>query len=100
MQNFNFYVKTFILNYRNNNSKWRTYRGILSNEEKVRKVGVEAKHREKNLCAALTLKDRLSLTRKIRSFRLVQTWVVFTSKIYSCGIDSKLVEAMEISRAF
>ncbi|XP_042738068.1 discoidin, CUB and LCCL domain-containing protein 1 isoform X2 [Lagopus leucura] len=35
MQNFNFYVKTFILNYRNNNSKWRTYRGILSNEEKV-----------------------------------------------------------------
>eukprot|EP00076_Gallus_gallus_P019524 XP_015139974.1 discoidin, CUB and LCCL domain-containing protein 1 isoform X2 [Gallus gallus] len=35
LQNFNFYVKTFILNYRNNNSKWRTYRGILSNEEKV-----------------------------------------------------------------
>ncbi|OXB61948.1 hypothetical protein ASZ78_013993 [Callipepla squamata] len=35
MQNFNFYVKTYILNYRNNNSKWRTYRGILSNEEKV-----------------------------------------------------------------
>ncbi|XP_032299185.1 discoidin, CUB and LCCL domain-containing protein 1 isoform X2 [Coturnix japonica] len=34
-QNFNFYVKTFTLNYRNNNSKWRTYRGILSNEEKV-----------------------------------------------------------------
>ncbi|XP_074844901.1 discoidin, CUB and LCCL domain-containing protein 1 isoform X2 [Carettochelys insculpta] len=32
---FNFYVKTFIMNYKNNNSKWRTYKGILSNEEKV-----------------------------------------------------------------
>ncbi|XP_067149909.1 discoidin, CUB and LCCL domain-containing protein 1 [Apteryx mantelli] len=35
MLNFDFYVKTFIMNYRNNNSKWRTYKGILSNEEKV-----------------------------------------------------------------
>ncbi|XP_064303476.1 discoidin, CUB and LCCL domain-containing protein 1 isoform X2 [Phalacrocorax carbo] len=33
--NFNFYVKTFTMNYKNNNSKWRTYKGILSNEEKV-----------------------------------------------------------------
>nr|XP_047921483.1 discoidin, CUB and LCCL domain-containing protein 1 isoform X4 [Anser cygnoides] len=33
--NFNFYVKTFIMNYKNNNSKWRTYKGILSNEEKI-----------------------------------------------------------------
>ncbi|XP_051471461.1 discoidin, CUB and LCCL domain-containing protein 1 isoform X3 [Apus apus] len=35
MLNFNFYVKTFKINYKNNNSKWRTYKGILSNEEKV-----------------------------------------------------------------
>uniref|UniRef100_A0A8C6Z8G9 Discoidin, CUB and LCCL domain containing 1 n=1 Tax=Nothoprocta perdicaria TaxID=30464 RepID=A0A8C6Z8G9_NOTPE len=35
MLNFDFYVKTFIMNYRNNNSKWRPYKGILSNEEKV-----------------------------------------------------------------
>ncbi|XP_030412039.1 discoidin, CUB and LCCL domain-containing protein 1 isoform X1 [Gopherus evgoodei] len=35
MLKFNFYVKTFILNYKNNNSKWRTYKGILNNEEKV-----------------------------------------------------------------
>ncbi|KAG6935757.1 discoidin, CUB and LCCL domain containing 1 [Chelydra serpentina] len=35
MLKFNFYVKTFIMNYKNNNSKWRTYKGILSNEEKV-----------------------------------------------------------------
>ncbi|NXA42086.1 DCBD1 protein, partial [Eudromia elegans] len=35
MLNFDFYVKTFIMNYRNNNSKWRPYRGILSSEEKV-----------------------------------------------------------------
>ncbi|KFP65696.1 Discoidin, CUB and LCCL domain-containing protein 1, partial [Cariama cristata] len=34
--NFNFYVKTFTMNYKNSNSKWRTYKGILSNEEKVR----------------------------------------------------------------
>ncbi|XP_066467215.1 discoidin, CUB and LCCL domain-containing protein 1 isoform X2 [Tiliqua scincoides] len=33
MLNFNFYVKTFIVNYKNN-SKWRTYKGILSSEEK------------------------------------------------------------------
>ncbi|XP_071662707.1 discoidin, CUB and LCCL domain-containing protein 1 isoform X2 [Patagioenas fasciata] len=33
--NLNFYVKTFTMNYKNNNSKWRTYKGILSNEEKV-----------------------------------------------------------------
>ncbi|XP_077157273.1 discoidin, CUB and LCCL domain-containing protein 1 isoform X2 [Paroedura picta] len=33
--NFNFYVKTFIVNYKNNNSKWRTYKGVLSNGEKV-----------------------------------------------------------------
>ncbi|XP_069661213.1 discoidin, CUB and LCCL domain-containing protein 1 [Haliaeetus albicilla] len=35
VMNFNFYVKTFTMNYKNNNSKWRTYKGILSNEEKV-----------------------------------------------------------------
>ncbi|XP_054838263.1 discoidin, CUB and LCCL domain-containing protein 1 isoform X2 [Eublepharis macularius] len=34
MHNLNFFVKTFIVNYKNN-SKWRTYKGILSNEEKV-----------------------------------------------------------------
>nr|XP_056712196.1 discoidin, CUB and LCCL domain-containing protein 1 [Euleptes europaea] len=34
MLNFNFYVKTFVVNYKNN-SKWRTYKGILSSEEKV-----------------------------------------------------------------
>ncbi|XP_048348210.1 discoidin, CUB and LCCL domain-containing protein 1 [Sphaerodactylus townsendi] len=34
MLNFNFYVKTFIVSYKNN-SKWRTYKEILSNEEKV-----------------------------------------------------------------
>uniref|UniRef100_A0A8D0DN05 Discoidin, CUB and LCCL domain containing 1 n=1 Tax=Salvator merianae TaxID=96440 RepID=A0A8D0DN05_SALMN len=33
--NFNYYVKTFTVSYKNNNSKWRTYRGILSSEEKV-----------------------------------------------------------------
>lgn len=27
------------MNYKNNNSKWRTYKGILSNEEKVRESG-------------------------------------------------------------
>ncbi|XP_044281798.1 discoidin, CUB and LCCL domain-containing protein 1 isoform X2 [Varanus komodoensis] len=36
--NFNYYVKTFIVNYKNNNSKWRTYKGIVSNEEKVFKA--------------------------------------------------------------
>ncbi|XP_067402744.1 discoidin, CUB and LCCL domain-containing protein 1 [Emydura macquarii macquarii] len=35
MLNFNFYVKTFIMNYKSNNSKWRPYKRILSNEEKV-----------------------------------------------------------------
>ncbi|XP_060609219.2 discoidin, CUB and LCCL domain-containing protein 1 isoform X1 [Anolis sagrei] len=38
MLNFNYYVKTFIVNYKNNNSKWRVYKGILSNEEKVFKA--------------------------------------------------------------
>ncbi|XP_053237736.1 discoidin, CUB and LCCL domain-containing protein 1-like isoform X4 [Podarcis raffonei] len=38
MLNFNYYVKTFIVNYKNNNSKWRTYKGILSNQEKVFKA--------------------------------------------------------------
>ncbi|XP_037700288.1 discoidin, CUB and LCCL domain-containing protein 1 isoform X2 [Choloepus didactylus] len=33
--NFNFYVKSFVMNFKNNNSKWRTYKGILNNEEKV-----------------------------------------------------------------
>ncbi|KAJ6655250.1 hypothetical protein lerEdw1_005594 [Lerista edwardsae] len=33
MLNFNFYVKTFIVNYRNN-SKWRTYKGVISSDEK------------------------------------------------------------------
>ncbi|KAM6462283.1 discoidin, CUB and LCCL domain-containing protein 1 isoform 2-T2 [Liasis olivaceus] len=35
---FNYYVKTFVVNYKNNNSKWKTYKGILSNEEKVFKA--------------------------------------------------------------
>ncbi|XP_062980808.1 discoidin, CUB and LCCL domain-containing protein 1 isoform X2 [Elgaria multicarinata webbii] len=35
MLNFNYYVKTFIVSYKNNNSKWRTYKGIVNNEEKV-----------------------------------------------------------------
>ncbi|XP_049551472.1 discoidin, CUB and LCCL domain-containing protein 1 isoform X3 [Orcinus orca] len=33
--NFNFYVKSFVMNFRNNNSKWETYKGIVNNEEKV-----------------------------------------------------------------
>ncbi|XP_006840037.1 PREDICTED: discoidin, CUB and LCCL domain-containing protein 1 [Chrysochloris asiatica] len=33
--NFNFYVKSFVMNFKNNNSKWRTYKGIMTNEEKV-----------------------------------------------------------------
>ncbi|XP_060046541.1 discoidin, CUB and LCCL domain-containing protein 1 isoform X3 [Erinaceus europaeus] len=33
--NFNFYVKSFVINFKNNNSKWRTYKGIVNNEEKV-----------------------------------------------------------------
>uniref|UniRef100_A0A670XYP8 Discoidin, CUB and LCCL domain containing 1 n=1 Tax=Pseudonaja textilis TaxID=8673 RepID=A0A670XYP8_PSETE len=35
---FNYYVKTFVVNYKNNNTKWRTYKRILSNEEKVFKA--------------------------------------------------------------
>ncbi|XP_058029131.1 discoidin, CUB and LCCL domain-containing protein 1 isoform X2 [Ahaetulla prasina] len=35
---FNYYVKTFVVNYKNHNSKWRTYKRILSNEEKVFKA--------------------------------------------------------------
>lgn len=35
--NFNFYVKSFVINFKNNNSKWRTYKGIVNNEEKVRR---------------------------------------------------------------
>ncbi|KAM5262565.1 discoidin, CUB and LCCL domain-containing protein 1 [Ctenodactylus gundi] len=33
--NFNFYVKSFMMNFKNNNSKWKTYKGIVNNEEKV-----------------------------------------------------------------
>ncbi|XP_012859948.2 discoidin, CUB and LCCL domain-containing protein 1 [Echinops telfairi] len=33
--NFNFYVKSFVMNFKNNNSKWKTYKGIAKNEEKV-----------------------------------------------------------------
>lgn len=33
--NFNFYVKSFMMNFKNNNSKWRTYKGIVNNEKKV-----------------------------------------------------------------
>lgn len=71
MLNFDFYVKTFTMNYKNNNSKWRTYKGILSNEEKVRESGRGKKTQRNNAYTALTLKGRLSLSRKIRSFRLV-----------------------------
>lgn len=36
--NFNFYVKSFVMKFKNNNSKWRTYKGIASNKEKVRET--------------------------------------------------------------
>lgn len=32
--NFNFYVKSFVINFKNN-SKWKTYKGIINKEEKV-----------------------------------------------------------------
>ncbi|XP_023592963.1 discoidin, CUB and LCCL domain-containing protein 1 [Trichechus manatus latirostris] len=32
---FNFSVKSFVMNFKNNSSKWRTYKGIVNNEEKV-----------------------------------------------------------------
>ncbi|XP_021096285.1 discoidin, CUB and LCCL domain-containing protein 1 isoform X2 [Heterocephalus glaber] len=32
--NFNFYVKSFVVNFKNS-SQWRTYTGVLDNEEKV-----------------------------------------------------------------
>nr|XP_060472487.1 discoidin, CUB and LCCL domain-containing protein 1 isoform X1 [Panthera onca] len=33
--NFNFYVKSFVMKFKNSNSKWRTYKGIANNKEKV-----------------------------------------------------------------
>ncbi|XP_072499242.1 discoidin, CUB and LCCL domain-containing protein 1 [Notamacropus eugenii] len=33
--NFNFYVKSFVMNFKNLNPKWKTYKGIVNNEEKV-----------------------------------------------------------------
>uniref|UniRef100_A0A8D0QGR4 Discoidin, CUB and LCCL domain containing 1 n=1 Tax=Sus scrofa TaxID=9823 RepID=A0A8D0QGR4_PIG len=33
--NFNFYVKSFVMNFKDNDSKWKTYKGIGNNEEKV-----------------------------------------------------------------
>ncbi|XP_074166118.1 discoidin, CUB and LCCL domain-containing protein 1 isoform X1 [Sminthopsis crassicaudata] len=33
--NFNFYVKSFVMNFKNSNSKWKTYKGIVNNEEKI-----------------------------------------------------------------
>ncbi|XP_039101959.1 discoidin, CUB and LCCL domain-containing protein 1 [Hyaena hyaena] len=33
--NFNFYVKSFVMKFKNNNSQWRTYKGIANNKEKV-----------------------------------------------------------------
>ncbi|XP_004674155.1 PREDICTED: discoidin, CUB and LCCL domain-containing protein 1 [Condylura cristata] len=33
--NFNFYVKSFVINFKNNNTKWKTYKGIVNKEEKV-----------------------------------------------------------------
>ncbi|XP_015413272.1 PREDICTED: discoidin, CUB and LCCL domain-containing protein 1 [Myotis davidii] len=33
--NFNFYIKSFMMNVKNNNSKWKTYKGIVNNEKKV-----------------------------------------------------------------
>uniref|UniRef100_A0A8C0NCN6 Discoidin, CUB and LCCL domain containing 1 n=3 Tax=Canis lupus familiaris TaxID=9615 RepID=A0A8C0NCN6_CANLF len=33
--NFNFYVKSFVMKFKNNNSKWRSYKGIANNKEKV-----------------------------------------------------------------
>lgn len=57
------------------------------------------KHRGKNAYAALTLKDRLSLSRKIRSFKLVWTWTAFTRVIYSYGVDRELVETRNLYRA-
>lgn len=59
------------MNYKNNNSKWRTYKGILSNEEKVRESGKGRKTQNNNAYAALTLEGKLSLSRMIRSFKLV-----------------------------
>ncbi|XP_014446836.1 discoidin, CUB and LCCL domain-containing protein 1 [Tupaia chinensis] len=33
--NFNFYVKSFMMSFKNSNSKWRTYKGVTKTEEKV-----------------------------------------------------------------
>ncbi|KAG9493452.1 hypothetical protein GDO78_001391 [Eleutherodactylus coqui] len=35
LPNFNFYVKSYIISYKKDGSKWRSYKGALSSEEKV-----------------------------------------------------------------
>lgn len=35
LANFNFYVKSYIISYKRDGSKWRSYKGALSSEEKV-----------------------------------------------------------------
>ncbi|XP_068087454.1 discoidin, CUB and LCCL domain-containing protein 1 [Hyperolius riggenbachi] len=35
LPNFNFYVKSYIVSYKRDGTKWRTYKGAISNEEKV-----------------------------------------------------------------
>ncbi|XP_063773280.1 discoidin, CUB and LCCL domain-containing protein 1 [Pseudophryne corroboree] len=35
LPNFNFYVKSYIISFKRDGSKWRTYKGAISNDEKV-----------------------------------------------------------------
>lgn len=53
--NFNFYVKSFVMKFKNNNSKWRTYKGIASNKEKVRETLEERTEWESRLPNVLSV---------------------------------------------
>lgn len=72
MFNFNFYVKTFIVNYKNNNSKWKTYKGIQSSEEKVTGGAGKGKGQKELLC----------FLRKLEMLR--KTWVCLVFQIRDC----------------
>lgn len=53
--NFNFYVKSFVMKFKNNNSKWRSYKGIANNKEKVRETLEEGTERESGLQILLSV---------------------------------------------
>ena len=76
------------MNFRNNNSKWKTYKGIVNNEEKVRDTlegGTELESGPPDIFISVSRKQMQSTTCNYLAFECKALYLHYQACLYRCN---------------